>query len=339
MTERCHLSGLPIDVDNPIIALPVRFGSVTEYALCYQSEREAQAFALPTTGNLGEFGGFSADTPAMRRLIKHVEKNLYHNDPMLDKKGFSTSIRYMALAEEKSTTTALPGEFCEQASLIRRAYGEDVKRELLPLKTITGPAHMMELLRRGSLANVSGGNVYHLTYILIDRTFFNGLIDEHYGEIRDTLKTDLTALFFNDEKLALDKDDWCQWSYFELENELFSLLPLSGSSQPRPFIKNLTLRMLDAYKKSLGSPADMVAAKEVLTVWIDDIILYSLIQLVYSDLGRTFYPQAMRSNPKRQHDFTTFLLKQQEARRDEKSKEYSPENGYEEETQARYQWS
>lgn len=146
----------------------------------------------------------------------------------------------LALADGNGTTTALRGEFCRQSALFELADGKDSGRKLLPLTKITGSDHMIELLRCGSLANTSGGDIYRLTYILIDETFFTGLINEHYRETRDTLQASLTALFFNAEKLALVEDDWIQWSFFQLENELFSLLPLSGPSHPRGFIGPLT---------------------------------------------------------------------------------------------------
>lgn len=346
MTERCHLSGLPIDEGSPVLVLPVKFGAVTESSLCYQSDRLVRAFAMPVTGVLSDYGNINTSGVAIDRLRQHVEKNLADNNPRCQigevtkplPYGFDPSNNYAAMRRD-NYNEAQRGEFCNESELLALHMKPNEATKRFPLKSVTA-SELLSLLRIAALSELSGGHIYRLTYIMIDKTFFDNLIAAHYQAEAEAIKNGILDLVLNaPERVKADGfDELFEWLLFRLENEAVNLIAFDSSDQPRDAMFKPLRKVAEVYH-SVENDADKEKALSALKEWIDVITCYAMLQRVYRDQGKTYYPQVSRANVERQNQFTAFLYAQQEKRRQAKLKEYSPENGYDQETQGRYQWS
>lgn len=345
MSERCHLSGLPIDENSPVLLLPVRFGAVTEYALCYQSDRLVQAFFAPITGVLADdYGNIKTSGAAAELFRQHIEINLADNsrycqlgdEPKFS--GFDPSCRYAAIRRENHNEAQV-GEFCNESELLTLHQEPNKATNRYQLKTVT-MKETLSLLRRASLSQLSGGHLYRLSYIIIDKNFFENLVSSHYQPEFNQVKDGLMALALNapEHQKADDEENLDTWLLFCLENRAIEIMSFDSSDHPRAQILKPLRKNILRYHNAKGSEDEALMLSE-LTEWIDVLTCYAILQRVYSHLGKTFYPQVSRANNERQNQFTAFLYAQQEKRRKAKRNEYSPKNGYDKETQDRYQWS
>lgn len=344
MTERCHLSGLPIDEGSAVLLLPVKFGAVTESSLCYQSDRLVRAFAMPVSGILSDgYGGVTTSGMAMELLRLHVEKNLADNSPACQLGAepvpyrLAPSNRYAAI-RRGNFDEAHPGEFCSEIELLALHNDPNNATTRYPLKTLTAE-QLLSLFRRASLSQLSGGHIFRLTYIMIDKTFFDNLVSAHYQAEWDAVKNGLMALALNAPEYQKrdDMENLSDWLLFCLENDAMKVMDFDSDDQPREAMSPTLRKMTAAYHAAKGT-RDEANALSALTEWVDVMTCYAILQRVYRHLGKTYYPQVSRANTERQNQFTAFLYAQQEKRRQTKREEYSPGNGYDEDTQNRYQW-
>lgn len=345
MSQRCHLSGLPIDVNSRVILLPVSYGAATESSFCYQSERNAMALHMPIHGTLKDYGQVTSDTVEMENFRSWLVSNLSDNDPTCaagsESKGrrFSGSLRFAAMKRDGGMNGALRGEHCSPREILEMHDNPTTTEKRLPLTSLS-VEEMINLLSAGSLTELSGGRIHHLSYILIDANFLEGLVNEHYIELWNTTRDALNRLFFETHADITDPEDetFFTWMFFKMENELFEILPLSGSDQPRGVIGPMSRDLIKACKEA-RDPEAIHTATLALENWVDTLANYGLINHIYARIGKTFFPQMNTSWPLDQHNFTTFLSQAQVRRSKKKASEFSPKNGYDKDVQERYRWS
>lgn len=53
MSTLCHLTGMPIDKNDPVLVLPVRYQTPSSSNFCYHAEQEAMLFAMPFRAVMG----------------------------------------------------------------------------------------------------------------------------------------------------------------------------------------------------------------------------------------------------------------------------------------------
>lgn len=343
MSERCHLSGLPIDVDAPVIILPVSFGAVVEPALCYQTEGNVSAFAMPIVGQLSDnYGAVTVKGVAVETLRRHIEKNLADNNRncAIGPKPnvlFDPSRNYAAVRRD-GYDEVQRGEFCSDSELLKLHMEPNSATKRYPLKQVDA-AQLMDLLKLGALSYLTAGNVKRITYIMISKTFFDDLVSAHYQAELDKAKQVLMDLAINAPQYQQEKSmrDISSWLHFCVATAFYTQMQFNNNHQPEDAMFGPFKKVVEVYHLVKGTDEE-TKALSALTEWVEIMATFYMLIGVYTALGKSFYPQVSRCNNERQNQFTAFLYAQQEKRRQSLRAEYSTDNGYDDETQDRCQW-
>lgn len=321
MSTLCHLTGLPINEGDEVIVLPVSYKVPTDSSLCYHAEECAHLFALPFRAVMGEYNRVEQAGPESSLLIEFVNEYLCRSIPRV------MSGARVALKED--------GSMQEHGRHLNNKYMEAHKDA--PRMKFDSVGALMKALQFGSLHKGSESDRQHFSYLLIRQDFFDALIDAEYTQEKEGLSAHFHAVMEKRHELAkMDGDDAVNVAFFEVNGIVFNDFILSLFQNTNYVPKHQIERLMrNLWLKGIGKDRDLIPDIEQFTSALMDGLL---VHLVYQHLGKTFYPQASMRNGQKQHAFTQLLANAQNERRLSMLREYSGDNGYDDEIRARYQW-
>lgn len=195
------------------------------------------------------------------------------------------------------------------------------------------------MLSNDNLLSFSGGVIYRYGHILIKTSFLNKLIERSYQEQFERIKNNI----YNHIVTPLEDDEI-------LENRLFHGQNISKDNFERNILElfndnhtfshdQYNLVKLIRENHFLKKHENDEKNETKMFQFIDGIARQAIISIIYTDLGKTFYPNAAPlKGHKPLYDYATLLKSELEALNRQNRENFSPENGYDKETQERYQW-
>lgn len=283
----CHLSGLVIKEDEPVVCLPVSYSTVKHTtSLVYSQNRECCAIGLPL---IGEYNGYGS----VHNLDENSFSYLLFQDLIstfsVDKNKKPQNIqKYKFFSIEDKYNRPSHGEFLSDAD-IKKHYDNS---EFFTLDNIN-VENFLDLCHSRAIFNISSHNVFRIGFLLIKKSIFDKMTDSHFSKLfpnhkknilsfckekseNISLNVDFSAL--NDEEfdIAYQKKEI---SEDFLHNDI--LLLFNGSNS----ITNITKCFLNKHWKNKKFDNKKIAK----------YLLYSAqFNYLYSSLGKSLYPNTNR---------------------------------------------
>lgn len=325
MSTLCHLTGMPINEGDRVLVLPVSFKLPTTSSLCYHSENEACLFAMPVRGVMGEYDRVTIERGDL--LIDYVNQDLCHDNPII--RGARVALKMDGRMEEHG---------CHLNEKAMELYYDNPAPQF---KTVSA---LMEALNYGSLHHGEGASRQHYSYLVVNLDFFEIFVANEYAGERAALISHIAGVL-NPQKFesGCSRDDVVDYIFCgALRNDLFRNLQegdaslVIGNVEHLPFMQIESVIRTHLFATLLREQSEKPVDIDLFSLSFVDVVL---VNAIYRDLGRSYFPIASRRNGQKQHAFTKLLSVAQEERRRHYSAKFSPEEGYDRTLQLLRQWN
>lgn len=259
-TGICHFSGLPIDTKDDVILLPIEYSKVDTSPLIYGTSSHCSPFLLPV---IAKYNGYnSIDGVQNQKLIeilrKYFEKDLYHSI----NKDFHLG-RVHGFFVRKEHKDILQSEFISDSEIIKELNKKESDK-LFDVKFKTNEDFVNSLNNCVAISS-SGSSSVRYGYILIKKDIFEKYIQQNYSEQKDKILNNLKKI--------------------SVKNEVFSASKGSHSSEIENALEFFNDDTCLRYVKDI-----FYSSEENKELILEQLVLMSLIHIVYRDINKSFYP-------------------------------------------------
>lgn len=291
----CHLSGLKILDGDSVIALPVSYSHINSTTSeVYHTSDSADLFGLAVEGEYNDYGA-----------IKNIDpKNEYNNfflevlNKSLLRKNwgnfeFINNIHAIfAVSKNENDSSYCHGEFLNDIEIQNAIIDFKTNKLFKEVSNFSCLEDFFKLCRDRSLFYVNGSRVHRLGFILIKKSIFEKMLSSELGKYSTKTKEDVFSFCQKYSSLlstAVDFKNLSQKEFFSEINKReisdsffhFDLLNFKESNSPLYHI----ISSLSKYWEENNTFND----------FITPLTTTSLINIAYSQLGKTFYPNCYRS--------------------------------------------
>jgi hypothetical protein len=314
MNTRCHLSGLPISENDPIIALPVALRTPNYAAQCYQSDRDAMLHGYPILGTYTDYGLFtpSDEDGAFSLFLKSMQSNLLVNSRWFKESAqFDFSDRMLYLLERGEFSSDVKIIEANQAVVPGKLNPDSLKPPVLNATSELTPELLIKGLQQGHFVCVQNNFVERYNYVLVKRDVFDEMISKLYPNTTTDYTVNIQNLYVD----AMNMDSESRFFRGMQEHDLREALGICNGDFITDDIRQTYLKIMITSEKVDDDAILTRACESALSQLTPAVVRYGQIHVIYNDLGLTFYPQVSTANEKMQYRATRLFAQMQETLR------------------------
>jgi hypothetical protein len=314
MNTRCHLSGLPINENDPIIALPVALSTPKYAAQCYQSDRDAMLHGYPILGTYTDYGLFtpSDEDGAFPLFLKSMQSNLLVNSRWFKETAqFDFSDRMLYLLERGEFSSDVQIIEANKAAVPGKLNPDSLKSPLLNTTNSLTPEALIKGLQHGHFVRVQNNFVVRYNYVLIKRDVFDEMVSKLYPSTTADYTVNIQNLYAD----AMSMDSEPRFFRGMEEQSLRDAIGICNGDFITDDIRQTYLKIISTSERAGDDAVVIRACGSALSQLTPAVVRYGQIHVIYNDLGLTFYPQVSIANEKMQYRATRIIAQMQEALR------------------------
>jgi len=337
----CHLSGIGISANESVIMVPVRYSHLTNSTTqVYSSDRSAHIAGIPLKSYYDEYGSVDKieNDWLINPLLNDINKGLINNEKFNPLKGYFFGNRYALLKRDGFPNQFQNLEFLSDHAIIKKMQDRE---NLHNIQKIEDKESFISLLSSNELFSVSGDTVYRHGHILIKSSFLNKLIQSHYKINLEKIKIAIQEHIMLPLEDDVIKKDIIMMHGNKISKDYFSsrVLNLLNDNHTISYEEYEVLKQIRAHYLLKKYDNKELFEKKI-SEFVNSVALQTIISVIYADIGKTFYPNAStHTGHKALYNYAKVLKSELEDLNSKNKEEYSLENGYDLETQKRYQWN
>jgi hypothetical protein len=310
----CHLSSLELQEGEKVLLIPIFYSNITELNLYNQSNDSCSIAWTPM--NATYIGGGSVKLSEEANLVcdafrESINKNLVNIDSVREHKSKQrvnfTNFYLFNKNKEDEIESSLD---CSDSKIILKS-----KNTTHYYKTdgITTNSELLNYLQYSYLTSVCSDSVSRFGYQIIKKDIYDSIVNKIYLEKQKRISSNLNNL--------LDLE-WNEDLYFEIGQDKLAADTLELYNINK-YLVNKMLYIVQDLIKAQKSNLDCHDA------FFSSIIDWSLLITLYSETGKTFYPNARKqSNMMPVHTLNSVINTHIDEKRAINRNFWSVKNGY-----------
>lgn len=304
----CHLSSIEICNGDDVVIVPIKYTHLTETSqLVYGTNSSCTIAHLPLFGKYDDYGKviLNKESEEICNIFRlNINKYLMNNKKNFEKKAqsiFHTDSFYIFKRNDFNEADSV--KWYSDIEIINLSNNIDT---LFKINEITSNKELLDYLDISAIVETNGRVVNRFGYLLVRKDIYNSMIKEMYSDNIKRITNNIQSLFNNKE------------DYHLTENHLSSnVLELTNSDN---YLVFKTLIIINLFIKT----------KQTSESFLDGLLHLSLICKIYSDLGKSFYPNVRRhSNLKPLYVFNSILKEHIEKQKEDNIKNWKIDNSEE----------
>ena len=324
-TITCHLSSIEICEGDDVVILPIKYQHLTETCqLVYGTNQSCTVAHFPLFGKYTDYGQVTINEESevnCNIFRESVNKGLMNNQEKREKKErsrFYLGDRFYVF-KRSEFNEAERTEFYSDRDLIELAEDKD---RYLKINEIDSNKELLDFLNIGALTELNENRANRFGYILIRRDIYNSMISEMYSAKKERVIENINKMLdidFDNDQDALFKigENYLSRDVLELYN----------------FDSHLAFDTIEIVRL-------LIKTKQKPEHFIEALLHWSLICNMYSDLGKSLYPNvSKRGTMKHIYTLNSVVQNHIENRKEANRKYYSEKEGYDQETAKREEWN
>ncbi|MFS1429932.1 hypothetical protein LMH73_023165 [Vibrio splendidus] len=320
----CHLSSIEIREGDDVVILPVKYRHLTETCqLVYGTNSSCTIAHLPLFGKYGDYGQVKLNEESEENCTifrKRVNKYLMNNSENRAKKNkdfFYCGDSFYVFKRQDFDEA----ESCEWSTDIELIKQADNELRHLNIDEIDSNEKFLNFISIGALVEADKIKVNRFGYILIRRDIYSAATQELYFERSKRVQGNIKALL--NSEFTGDVDTLYRISESYLSRDILEL---------HNFDNYLVFQMLELVRL-------LMQANRCPESFIDGLLHWSLVSKLYSDLGKSFYPNVRRhGNMKPVYTLNSIVQKHIDNRRLANKEDWLIDNDAKEPTPESKEW-
>lgn len=259
----CHLSRTPIEEDDKVICIPVKYGDM-DTNLYYVTSNEVTPCFVPFNASYNGNYGIKEEENIVNSLFSKYLKR--ESEPKFNRYGIDESAEYK---DSISLLKNLKEDKYEKKEIVINNFHNYISLEY------------NVLLRHG--------------YLLINKDFFDKYVNKNYTAVKKEIYNNLINVVMKDKErveMPIQEED-----YYERQNKIVStqevrkaLMFFNGSDES---ISSITLTLSHLRSKYKEENIDLLNNNKFIDT-INGLVDLGLITMIYHEIGKSFYPELNR---------------------------------------------
>lgn len=335
----CHLSGMAISEDEDILLLPIVYGSVTDTStLCYGTNKSCYPAWSPIFGKYNGYGNIEnvVNKGDLFRLRKTINGSLFNHEKFATRQKEGKWLGSFYAIFDKEKHAGFEGlEFLTDAQIMTNIKE---RKNIHEIQSFEDDISLLEALTNNNICYINHG-VSRLGNILIKKSFFDTIIQNHYQKTKDILTKNMNEFFYKVHDDDKNNDGRFTHSHaVNIDRFRSHTLCLFNDSHSISYDFFYILKLLREVLH-LKTYTDKEYMDSVLEEIIENVVDFALLLHIYADIGKSFYPNTNPlKNMKCLHNFAETLKSELESVRDQNISRFKSDNGDDEDVSEFEMW-